>query len=230
MKKAGTFILGASIILWFILAFPNAPADVKNKLQDEITVANTELASILKQNPDIESLINSTKNAEIKTDEKMHPEIDEYTKTTSKINELNNELARKDLEYSIGGSIGKGFGVILAPTGLGDWKIGTALFTGFAAKEVVVSTFGTLYSLGDEATEESESLKAALKADKSITPLVAFSMLVFILMYIPCMAVFAVVKAESSWKWAFFMSFYTTAIAWIASFIVYQGGSLIFGL
>ena len=82
----------------------------------------------------------------------------------------------------------------------------------------------------DEATEESESLKAALKADKSITPLVAFSMLVFILMYIPCMAVFAVVKAESSWKWAFFMSFYTTAIAWIASFIVYQGGSLIFGL
>ena len=230
MKKAGTVILGASIILWFFLSYPNAPTDVKKKLKDEITVANAELSEIIKQNPDIESLVSSTENADVKTDVKRHPIIDEYTKTSSKVNELNNELARKDLEYSIGGAIGKGFGFILTPTGLGDWKIGTALFTGFAAKEVVVSTFGTLYSLGDEETEESETLKAALKNDKSITPLVAFSLLVFILLYIPCIAVFAVVKAESSWKWAFFMSFYTTGIAWIASFIVYQVGSLIFGL
>ncbi len=230
MKKAGTVILGASIILWFILSYPNAPTDVKKNLEKEIAVADAKLSMIIQQNPEIETLINSEENTDKKSTEIKLSKLEDYTNIKNSIDILNNELAQKDLEYSIGGTIGKGFGFILTPTGLGDWKIGTALFTGFAAKEVVVSSFGTLYSLGGEETEESESLKSALKNDKSITPLVAFSLLVFILLYIPCIAVFAVVKAESSWKWAFFMSFYTTAIAWIASFIVYQGGSLIFGL
>ncbi|MCD4656450.1 MAG: ferrous iron transport protein B [Planctomycetes bacterium] len=228
IKKAGTIILGASIILWLILAFPNAPTNVKKPIENKIAAAEAKLHKIILVNPEIEKLKKASENSE-KIEEKL-ADFDDYTKTANTIDELNNNLAQKDLEYSIGGTIGKGFSKILTPTGLGDWKIGTALLSGFAAKEIVVSTFGTLYSLGDEEDEESETLQTALQNDESITPLIAFSLMVFVLLYIPCMAVFAVVKAESSWKWAFFMSFYTTGIAWVASFIVYQGGRLIFGL
>jgi ferrous iron transport protein B len=116
---------------------------------------------------------------------------------------------------------------VLKPIGLGDWRMGTALFAGFAAKEVVVSTMGTLYSLG-ETDEESEALRGALKQDYN--KLQAYALMVFVLLYIPCVAAVAVIKRETnSWGWAGFSVLYTTALAWVVSLVVYQGG-LLFGL
>ena len=138
---------------------------------------------------------------------------------------LEEEFAAVQLERSYAGGIGHAIAPLLKPIGLGDWKIGTALFAGFGAKEVVVSTMGTLYSLG-ETDEESEALRGALKQD--INQLRAYTFMVFVLLYVPCMAAVAVIKRETnSWGWAGFTVLYTTALAWVVSLVVYQGGLLL---
>ena len=140
---------------------------------------------------------------------------------------LENALSEKRLELSYAGRIGRVIATALRPIGLGDWKIGTALFAGFGAKEVVVSTMGTLYSLG-EADEESEDLRSALRKDGSFTPLTAYTFMVFVLIYVPCLATVAVFKRETnSWRWPLFMIAYTTVLAWVVCLVVYQGGSIL---
>ena len=131
------------------------------------------------------------------------------------------------------GKMGKVIAPIFKPLGFDDWKLSVGLIGGFVAKEIVVGTLGTLHSVG-EVDEESESLRQRLQSQtrpdgsKKFNPLVAYSIMIFVLLYIPCIAVIAAVKRETnSWKWPIFMIFYTTGIAWIASFIFYQGGRLL---
>ncbi len=121
---------------------------------------------------------------------------------------------------------------MLKPLGF-DWKIGVALLSSFAAREVVVSALGTIYSVGDSSNDVS-SLKERLKADtypdgtRVWSPLVAASLLMFFVLACQCMSTLAVVKRETnSWRWPIFMWTYMFALAWIASFAVYQGGLLL---
>ncbi len=143
-----------------------------------------------------------------------------------------------NLENSYIGYIGKFIEPVLKPLGF-DWKMSVSLLTGIAAKEVVVSTMGVLYKAEPSETGETESLSQRMKNEKYLsgdkdkigTPVfnnvVALSYMVFILLYFPCVAVVAAIKKESgSWKWALFSILYTTGLAWIASFIVFQVGSL----
>ena len=124
-------------------------------------------------------------------------------------------------QASYAGQIGETISPVFEPLGFGNWQSSVALMFGFAAKEVIVSTFGTIYNVGDGI-----SFNTALQ--NNFTPLSAYSFMVFTLLYIPCIAVIAVVKRETnSWKWPLFMIFYTTMIAWILAFIVYQGGLLL---
>jgi ferrous iron transport protein B len=99
---------------------------------------------------------------------------------------------------------------------------------GVAAKEVVVSTLGTIYSLG-EVGEDTEPLKESLQKDPSWSPLKALAFLMFSLIYLPCFVAMAVFYRESgsSWKWTSFLVFWTTVMAWCAAFIVYQGGKIL---
>lgn len=130
------------------------------------------------------------------------------------------------LEYSAAGRVGKAIEPVIRPLGF-DWKIGVALVAGFGAKEVVVSTLGTTYSIG-EADEESGDLREALRRDPVLSPLVAYVLMLFVLIYVPCLAAVAVTWRETnSWKWPLFMVAYTCTLAWIVSFIVYQGGRLL---
>ncbi len=127
---------------------------------------------------------------------------------------------------------------VIAPLGF-DWRMGVSLITGAAAKEVVVSTMGVLFGkdhFHHQETHESlgEQLRGATygagknQGERLFTPLVGVSFLLFILIYMPCIAVVATVNRESgSWKWALFLITYTTLLAWILSFLVYQVGSLI---
>lgn len=141
--------------------------------------------------------------------------------------ELEAEFSRLVLKRSYAGEIGRAVAYFLKPVGLGDWKIGTALFAGFGAKEVVVSTMGTLYAVGD-ADEGSESLIQALRNDPFFNPLVAYTFMVFVLLYVPCLAAVAVIWREAgSWRWAALAMAYTTILAWIVSFVVYNGGKLL---
>ncbi len=117
-----------------------------------------------------------------------------------------------------------------------DWKMGISILSGVAAKEIVVSTIGVLYHSPDDEDESgNENLIKNLQNDKYedgtpvFTPLVALSFLIFILIYFPCAAVIAAIKKElGSWKWALFTVFYTTALAWLASFLVYNVGGLFY--
>lgn len=151
---------------------------------------------------------------------------------------LQQEMEMERQEHSLIGQLGVAIEPVIKPLGF-DWKMGIALLTGFAAKEIVVSTMGVLYQSGDDpGTDGTTSLQSRIREEvytsgpragqPVFTPLSGFSFLIFVLLYLPCVAVITAVGKESgSWKWAGFVLFYTTAIAWVASLVVFQTGSLL---
>lgn len=137
-------------------------------------------------------------------------------------------------EQSYIGRIGKAVAPAFRPQGF-DWKLDVGLIAGVGAKEIVASTMGVLYSgdetVADDGAEDNSSkyatLRAKMEAD-GITPLIALAYLTFVLLYFPCIATIAAIKNESgSWRWALFAAGYTTALAWVASALVYQVGRLL---
>jgi ferrous iron transport protein B len=132
------------------------------------------------------------------------------------------------LENSYAGIMGRSIEPIIRPLGY-DWKIGIALITSFAAREVFVGTMATLYSVGENADENSETLRnkmnAAKRADGSpvYTTATGYSLLIFYLLAMQCMSTLAVVKRETgSWKWPIIQLIYMTGLAYLLSFIAYQ--------
>lgn len=122
------------------------------------------------------------------------------------------------------GQIGSFIAPIFAPCGFGQWQASVSLIFGFLAKEVVVGTFGTLFSVGEEA------LGTTIMAQLGWTPLIAYAFMAFCLIYVPCVATIAVIKRETnSWKWTGFAVGYTMALGWIVAFLIYQVGSLFIG-
>ena len=144
------------------------------------------------------------------------------------------QSSQEQQEHSYLGMIGKTIEPVFKPNGF-DWKLDVGLLAGVGAKEIVASTLGVIYS-NDESfaddeqvssdSEKYSNLNAKMTAD-GITPLAAFSFLLFVLLYFPCIATIAAIKGETgSWRWALFAAFYTTAVAWILSALVFQLGSL----
>lgn len=134
----------------------------------------------------------------------------------------NSELQEK----SYIGQLGHMIEPVIYPLGF-DWKIGVSILTGLAAKEIVVGTMGVLYAGNlHEKLQEQVHTHGELKGQKVFSPLVAYGLMLFVLIYFPCVAVIAAIRKEANWRWAVFTMFYTTAIAWIAAFLVYQVGSL----
>lgn len=136
-------------------------------------------------------------------------------------------------EQSYIGRIGKTIEPIFRPQGF-DWKLDVSLIAGVGAKEIVASTMGVLYA-DDESVADNSSADAnkyrtlRMKMEEDgITPLIAFSYLLFVLIYFPCIATIAAIKGETgSWKWAIFTAIYTTLLAWIVSGLCYQIGRLL---
>ena len=130
------------------------------------------------------------------------------------------ETVAEQQENSYIGQLGRAIEPVIEPMGF-DWKLGIGLISGVGAKELVVSTLGVLYV--DDPDADSVSLAERIP----ITPLVAFCYMLFVLIYFPCIAALAAIKQESgSWKWALFAACYTTVLAWLVSFAVYQIGGL----
>lgn len=132
------------------------------------------------------------------------------------------------LEFSYAGILGRGIEPVIEPLGY-DWKIGIALITSFAAREVFVGTMATLYSVGEVEAETGETLTAKMRSAKRAdgsevyTRATGFSLLIFYLLAMQCMSTLAVVKRETgSWKWPLVQLLYMTALAYILSFITYQ--------
>ena len=179
LKKAGTFILLASVLIWFASTYP--------------------------KKPDIES--------------RYHVEIEKTLDDTQKLS-LENELQTKLLENSYLGIIGKSITPFFEPLGY-DWKMSISLLSGLAAKEVVVSTLGVLYSMGEGLNELDKGLSSEIK--KNISFASAISFIVFVMIYLPCLAASMVFTKESGgWKYLGYLFIFTTFTAWILAFIAYH--------
>lgn len=201
LHKMGGIILIASILIWFLGYFPRETEQGK--------IYETQIEHV-----------NSSNTLSEK----------EKTETVTELNRLKN---MEHQQNSYIGRIGQAIQPALAPLGF-DWKISVSLLSGMAAKEVVVSTLSVLYT-GD--SEDSQTLPERLQADKDkegnpvFTPLVALSMMLFVLIYFPCVAtVIAIVNESKSWKWGAFVIAYTCTLAWVVSFTVYQLGSILLNL
>lgn len=189
LRKAGTIILFASILIWAASNFPKSD-DIAEYYNDKAL--------------EIETV------GELNEEEKI-----------SAMSELKFKEAAEQIEFSIVGRIGHLIAPVVDPLGF-DWRLGVSLVTGIAAKEIVVSTMGTLYALGD-TDEESSALRERLLANPNYNKAVALAFMIFVLLYIPCFAATIVFHRESGkWKWTIFYGLYTTSIAWIMAFITYN--------
>ncbi|MDR1561820.1 MAG: ferrous iron transport protein B [Dysgonamonadaceae bacterium] len=161
--------------------------------------------------------------------DKQIAEIQSVEGSEEQVREIMRIKTEEQKRNSFIGQTGRFIEPVMRPLGF-DWKITAGLISGMAAKEIIVSTMGIIYTGdGEDGTLLKERLQNDRRVDGSrvFSPLVAISMLLFVLIYFPCIATIAAIRSESgSWKWALFVIFYTTALAWLLSFAVYQTGSL----
>jgi ferrous iron transport protein B len=143
-----------------------------------------------------------------------------------------NGASSRAIEYSAAGRLGRAIEPVIAPLGF-DWKIGVGIIGAFAAREVFVSTMGIVYDIGG-ADDDTAPLRDRIRTERRVngepvyTPLVGVSLLVFFALACQCASTLAVVKRETrGWKWPAFLFAYMTTLAWLASFVVYQGGHLL---
>ena len=199
LRKMGTVILLASVLIWALGHYPEKVdyAQDYDALREQVAARNI-------------------------------PE-QEKERSLAHIDALQ-EAERQEKSYI--GRIGKAVEPAIAPLGF-DWQIGVSLVTGFAAKEIVVSTMAVLSSSDEDTQTLGERLKeqtytSGPKAGQKVyTPLVAFTLMIFILLYFPCIATITAIGRESgSWRWALFTAVYTTCVAWVVSFVVYRIGLL----
>ncbi|MHC1729722.1 MAG: ferrous iron transport protein B [Syntrophobacteraceae bacterium] len=210
IRKAGTIILCISIIFWALMSFPGLP-ETDKKIYDEVR------ASIITEAPEsLRQAILESKG----TADSADPRIKAYR---LRLQEVDFEEAQAGLKNSIAGRIGSGLTVVTGIIGF-DWRTNVALLSGFAAKEIILSTMGTAYSLGRSKRGEQIPLSERLAADRSWSPLKAFSLIIFIMLYAPCFATITCIIRESTWKWGLFSMVFNTSIAFIISALVYRGG------
>lgn len=197
IKKAGTYVFAASVIIWALMTFPQyIPAEDDNiKLMQEAK----ELAV--------------SQGLDVNDEEIVNTEYDRL-------------MASEGLKHSYAGKIGTFIEPVLKPLGF-DWRIGIGLVAGGAAKEVLVSTIAQIKSIedGDEAV-----LTESLQNDIVFNPVVAYTLLLFVLLYFPCFAAVGVIGSEIGKKWIPFLMIYTLVVAWAVSFIFYQIAGRIAGI
>jgi len=212
IKKAGTVILGISIVLWAMMTFPGLGEEGSKKFESSRTALTSQVSqSVLTE---IETL-----------EEEQLSEQALILK--EKLTDIDMQEAQAALKNSVAGRIGSALEGITKFAGF-DWRTNISLIGGFAAKEVVVSTLGTAYSLGEVDPEETGSLAEKLKAAPGWGPLTAFSLIIFTIFYAPCfVTVVCIAKETGTWKWAGFSVVFNTALAFGLSIIFYQIGCVI---
>jgi len=146
-----------------------------------------------------------------------------YTQYREKALSVETQRRKETVLSTAAGRIGRALEFVTAPLGF-DYRINIALVGGFAAKEVIVSTLGTAYSLGDPMEADPGSLQKRLKRDPAWTPLRAFSLILFVMLYVPCFVTVLCIRRESSWKWAAFSIAFNLVTAYAVTLFVYQTG------
>ncbi len=199
LKKMGGIILIGSIVIWALTEFPR-PAKI-------LPPADSQNSATVET-----GILPPPNNGQGES-----PEIS--------LNDPAISMEAQRLKNSYLGRLGRFMEPVIRPLGF-EWKIGVALLSGVVAKEIVVSTLGVLY-LGEEDEGGSENLQAALQKSE-LTPLRAYALMAFVLIYLPCLGTIAAIKRETnSWKWTAFSMGYSTALAWIVAFAIVNVGGLL---
>ena len=198
IKKAGTVILGISVLIWAMMTYPGLPAG--------------RLTHYEHQRQQTQTIHTSTDKEEL----------------TKALQQIEADVAMERLRHSFGGQIGIALENVSRYAGI-DWRTNIALIGGFAAKEVIISTLGTAYSLGEVTSKDPTSLSERLAKDPNWNPVVALAVLVFIMFYAPCfVTVICIAKEAGSWKWAVFSMTFNTLFAFLLAVAVYQIGVLLY--
>lgn len=202
-KKAGTVILGISILLWAAMTFPGLS-------ESEIARYEALRAPIAEQ---IESL------------SKADGAEEQLAALEEQLVEIDNAEAEQTLKDTYAGRIGIALESVTSWAGF-NWRTNISLVGGFAAKEVIVSTLGTAYSLGDVNPEEAEPLSARLAKDPAFSKAGGMAMIIFVMLYAPCFVTVVTMARESSWSWALFSVIGSTGLAFVMATAVYQVGKV----
>ena len=242
LQKAGTIILGASILLFICNTFPRKTELTKDydeetgKLRQEMVLNTFQIDAVEKSGvlspEEMESvksehaLSSEVLEAHAETEkipESVRPFFENSRSLQEKVDQLENQKRAEMLEYTISGRVGRALEPFFRFIGF-DWKLTTASIAALAAKEVFVSQLGILYAEG-EVDEESAPLREHLI--KNYTPLQGFCIMLFSLLSIPCLATLAVIRRElNSWKMAVMEAAALFLLAFVTTAIVYQLGTL----
>lgn len=241
LKKAGTIIFVAAIVIW-VISYSNAEGYIEEstkEIENGLVIADGVFegngtfkgegvfTGMILADVEIESG-NYTKGEYVEEIKIEEGETIQGNGTFECVEGIpaefkgNGTYRGRDFvtEESFASDIGRAFEPVTRPLGF-DWKMNTALIFGFVAKEVVVGSLGVLYGVG----EEENALTDSLRKDENFTPLTAFGLMVFTLIYIPCMAAVGVIRKETgSWAWTLFTVAYGLALAWITVFIIFNVG------
>ncbi|HHL33741.1 MAG TPA: ferrous iron transport protein B [Desulfobulbaceae bacterium] len=210
IKKAGTVILGISILLWAMMTYPGLPQEKVDAFAGQRQVIEEKLQAM------------QGNNAVTGTD--IGVRQDGGSELKAELNAINSKEAQAHLRNSLAGRIGIALESVSRYAGF-DWRTNIALVGGFAAKEVIISTLGTAYSLGDVSSNDTTSLKERLSGDPHWNPVVALAVLAFIMFYAPCFVTIVCIAREAgSWKWAFFSMTFNTIFAFALAVCIYRIG------
>lgn len=196
IKKAGTVILAISILLWAAMTFPS-------QTPEQIAVFDSQRQALQQTSQTQSGIGENTAAVELE--------------------QINQQQSMEALKNSIAGRMGVMLEPISQLAGF-NWRTNIALIGGVAAKEVIVSTLGTAYSIGDSDSAESTSLAMRIAKDPTWSKSAAISAILFVLLYAPCFVTIVVMARESSWKWACFALIFNTTIAFSLATLVYQIG------
>lgn len=270
LKKAGTFILASSILIWFLTSFPQ---DVEysqdyDAAREQVTMTHAQMADEILVNA---MLVTEEQQAEandildqmlaLDEEHKDDPPAEEEEATAEEatqeeaveepayfeelkaeelypvgwalyvnhkaeedeIKELDLQQGKEKIEQSYAAELGRFIQPIMEPLGF-NWRINIAVIAAVAAKEVMVSTLGTIYAI-EASEDDSTSLEEFLANDPDFTPAIGLALMVFALLYLPCLATMAVLKRETdSWKWFGAVFAYTSILAWVGAYIAVHLG------
>ena len=266
IKKAGTVILGFSIILWVMMTFPGPSENQIKFFKDQrkgLTqsfLASPDVMEWVKNEKEVSDLNGLYELTVHTAKENKDIPLADFDKqpffplikaifflqdirfTNQEIDRANLTVATRYISYkndmsgidiqeqqsalkgTFAGWIGQRLETITRPLGF-DYRTNIALVGGFAAKEIVVSTLGTAYSLGDVDPDEAGSLAERLKNNPDWNPLLAFTLIIFTMLYVPCMVTVIMIRRESSWKWAGFSIGFNLVTAYLISLVISQAGA-----
>ncbi|MGD9504400.1 MAG: ferrous iron transport protein B [Syntrophobacteraceae bacterium] len=214
VRKAGTTLLAVSILLWALMNFPELPEAETMMFQQQ----RENIVSALPEDMREKALAGKMEESDSST---------EFNDVADELQKIDHAEAQASLRWSAAGRVGTALESVTQWCGF-DWRTNVALVGGFAAKEVVVSTLGTAYSLGEVDPEDDASLSDLLARDPAWNPLVAFTLIVFSMIYTPCIvSVVCLAKEAGGWKWGVFSMVFNTTAAFLIAVAVYQCGRLL---